>query len=644
MVFIIRLLIFVGAIVTTIFTGVESQEATQIIDCRNHTCHRMSTRNVNQHYQEHGCFCDDLCLYYNDCCWDYKPNILSGIKALTTECRSPTKHNDPVMMIISCPSDYTGSQHIINNCTKYSPDLISSIPVSGRNKQLVYRNVYCALCNGETNYIYWNQKLKCPNTTSSKDLQIDKLNYTKCSLSLQNPYPNSSHFCHESLFNSCSNSSDGKCETGKYGVVYSSSQNFYKNIHCFQCNRQVNETLTCEILPDSLTTDYTYISPSYFILINFNRGDVRLNDEKQLVSCPHGHWFDYVKGKCHHVFAFEPRSSNNKVLNCSLHRLQKHEYIMFPNQTVYRNSTKRFYDEDSYIIKNNSDVFVCHHRTRTGSLLETCLTFIGMGISLSALAFLIVVYMLMPAIWNLTGLIYLSFSISLFLAQILFLVSRYTTPQDACLSIALTIHYAFLASFFWLNVVTINVWMTVCRNPCEMMSRKGWKRFFFYSLYAWLAPLFIIIPAFLLDKHRPESKLAPGYGYNGVCWLNNNIGILLYFAVPLAIIILVNFAAYIHTAVTIYNMRKFSVQNSRKDNIKITIINAKLCLLTGITWIFGYVASLSNSKELRIVFVVLNATYGLWLAICFLTTENVFSQVKQKFRSVTQSSSTRTLT
>ena len=636
----IRLLIFIATVQTTTSTLPTIYES----DCGNHTCDSSITE-ADFHYKKHGCFCDTLCEYYNDCCWDYKGKNLSRIETPTTECRSPTKSNNPIMMIVSCPAGFNGNQSLVDNCKNDLSGLKSKIPVSGRHKQLVYRNFYCALCNGETNYTFWNQKLSCPHIKKIKNLTIDNVNFTKCFQSFQNPYPNTSHHCSEYLIKSCKNSTENNCKKRQNGVVFSNMGNFYKNIYCFQCNRIQDEELMCGYLPNekTVTTPYSF-SSSYFILIDFNRRDVRLNGRTTLHTCPHGHWFDYAKRKCRQVMDLGKSLPNTKVLNCSLEKLQKNDYVLLPNQTIYRNSTKTFYDADSYMIKNTSDVFICHLHVPNSSLLETYLTFVGMGISLSALSFLILFYMLMPAIWNLTGLIYLSFSVSLFLAQVLFLVSRNTTSQSACTSVATSMHYAFLVSFFWLNVVTVNIWLTVCRNPCEMMSRKGWKRFLSYSLYAWLAPLIIIIIALMLDKYRPDSKYAPRYGDNGICWLNNNVGVLLFFAIPLAIIILLNFAAYIHTAVTIYKMRKFSVQNSGKGNIKVIIINAKLCLLTGITWIFGYVAAVFNSKELRIVFVVLNATYGLWLAICFLTSENVFSQLKQKFRNVTQSTSTKTIT
>lgn len=641
----IRLCICVSVLLTRLFALPEANKTATPKDCGNHFCEAKEIANTNLHYKKHGCYCDDLCNYYNDCCSGYKPRTPSRIKRPKTECRSPTGYNDTIMMIVSCAADFKGSRKIVDKCQKNDADIINSLPVTGQKIQLVYRNVFCALCNGETNYTFWNTKFSCPHNLS--DLNITKVNLTECHRSLQNPYLNTSHLCSEYLVKSCRNSTTRKCETGSNGVVFSTLGVFYKNFQCFQCNKKPDEELICENLPSEkeLTTPYSFMASSYFILIDFNRRDVRLNGNSKMATCPNGHWYNYRQNRCIRILHFENNSTNDaKVLNCSLEKLKDNEYILLANQSIYRNSTNSVYDEHSYFMNNKSVVFICETKTQRGSSLEASLTLIGMCISLSALAFLILFYLLMPAIWNLSGLIYLSFSFSLFLAQILFLISRYSTPPDTCTAIAKTMHYAFLVSFFWLNVVTVNIWLTVCRDPCETISRKSWRRFFFYSLYAWLAPFLILIPAIALDKHRPNSHLAPAYGYNGVCWLNNGAGVLLFFAAPLAIIIVFNFAAYLHTAITIYRMRQFAVQHSGKGNIKIIVINAKLCLLTGITWCFGYVATAVDSQKLRIIFVILNATYGLWLAICFLSTENVFAQLKQKFRYVTQTSSTKTLT
>ena len=59
-------------------------------------------------------------------------------------------------VVTSCPRQFK-DVWVREQCGREttSDDLFYRVPVSGVQSTLVYRNYYCALCNGETNVTFW---------------------------------------------------------------------------------------------------------------------------------------------------------------------------------------------------------------------------------------------------------------------------------------------------------------------------------------------------------------------------------------------------------------------------------------------------------------------------------------------------------
>ena len=124
------------------------------------------------------CKCDHECGVFRDCCNSQLPLSCQTSSALmfepppAMECVSTfldpmidTFTNETFMMVSSCPSlanrvyiDSVDIEAIIVNCTSPIVDLP---PVTDRDSGLVYRNEYCARCNGASNLVAWQPDLAC---------------------------------------------------------------------------------------------------------------------------------------------------------------------------------------------------------------------------------------------------------------------------------------------------------------------------------------------------------------------------------------------------------------------------------------------------------------------------------------------------
>ncbi|KAF4519769.1 hypothetical protein B566_EDAN010363 [Ephemera danica] len=123
-------------------------------------------------------------------------------------------------------------------------------------------------------------------------------------------------------------------------------------------------------------------------------------------------------------------------------------------------------------------------------------------------------------------------------------------PPAACSSIAVLMHFFFLAAFFWLNAMCFNIWWTF-RDLRPMSADPGQERFRYraYSLYAWGGPLIIAGIAVLLDTLEEEftqGLMRPRFGERR-CWFYGDWEIFVFFYGPVCALLLMNLALFAAT-------------------------------------------------------------------------------------------------
>ena len=128
------------------------------------------------HHNARICFCDSHCTFYNDCCADYriycgnKQHNSFGVSQQELSCIKPNyvvlySNIYPIWVVSKCPRGQK-SEEIIQNC-EIADDLQLNIttlqnlvPVIDKNN-LIYRNEFCAKCNGIERFEYFTKIIKC---------------------------------------------------------------------------------------------------------------------------------------------------------------------------------------------------------------------------------------------------------------------------------------------------------------------------------------------------------------------------------------------------------------------------------------------------------------------------------------------------
>ncbi|XP_053380106.1 G-protein coupled receptor Mth2-like [Mercenaria mercenaria] len=205
-------------------------------------------------------------------------------------------------------------------------------------------------------------------------------------------------------------------------------------------------------------------------------------------------------------------------------------------------------------------------------------------------------YLCLKQLCNYHGNIMMNLMVSLFCAQLSFLVSfSFRNIKTACITFGISTHYFFLAAFCSMNAVGFDSFKTF--SNLLVQGSRG-TPVLLGILYCWMAPFVFVVPAVILDfADLSESPYRPQYG-NGSCWINSSKGLLTFVFIPLAVFKLMDILLYAVTAVNIANAIRQGSVLKKTQNKCTFLINLKLALIMGLTWLFSFLATSLDSSFL----------------------------------------------
>ncbi|XP_037781943.1 uncharacterized protein LOC119578431 [Penaeus monodon] len=453
-----------------------------------------------------------------------------------------------------------------------------------------------------------------------------------------------------------------KCQSYSLMMTYGSTKNIvaYKNPHCASCNfANVSQGLL-QCLQPRKRTRYNLkginnaIPPCFSVLMDFRGG--RCVEATELwdpvleichkIHC--GHLFRLVAGRCERDVEAYESLSNSSLLDssCPKRLLNLTEYVPRGDGSIFVNASKKVYAKGEFEARNDTHVLICHdvsHYAEAFGAVHQYLTLVVLSVSLVALALHIAIYMLVPRHRNLPGKNLFSLSCCLFVAHVLFLTgTRETGVHGLCVFLSCSLHYFWLASFCWMNVMSVDV----CRTFSSQLYRgdsDGGRTYLLYSLYAWTVPALVVSLALLLDWVDLLPDYRPEYATR-LCWINNRHGLALFFLLPVGAIVQENLVLFLISAYGICRQMKaaryanvrsqstkegtekktevgFSGQvaqtrHAKKERVRL-LLYVKLGVIQGLTWLTGFIAAFADIPACWYPFTVLNGLQGAFIFIFF---------------------------
>ncbi|XP_047098592.1 probable G-protein coupled receptor Mth-like 4 [Schistocerca piceifrons] len=170
-------------------------------------------------------------------------------------------------------------------------------------------------------------------------------------------------------------------------------------------------------------------------------------------------------------------------------------------------------------------------------------------------------------------------------------------PHPACTITAFVMQFSYLAAFFWLNVMCIDIALAVSRRsrPQEGSTHRERCKFLLYSGYAWGVPATICAITAAVDFSLAvptTSQLKPNIGTR-TCWFQGETAMLIYFYGPVSCVMVVNLLLFILTAVNTTvksenhgdGTQTGTIKPKKRTQRERLLMFSKIFILMGLTWV-----------------------------------------------------------
>ncbi|XP_044763947.1 G-protein coupled receptor Mth2-like isoform X7 [Coccinella septempunctata] len=328
---------------------------------------------------------------------------------------------------------------------------------------------------------------------------------------------------------------------------------------------------------------------------------------------------------------------------------RKNDFVDLIDGSLHSVSYKHPVGKDDYCLDHIDGIFralVCYVRVEENI---NPYTLVGMIISMPFLLVTFLVYALLPD-RNLHMKALMCYVINLLHAYI-FLVTIQLTDEvfedTVCAILGYCCVFFFLASFFWMNVICVDIFLGFrgFRGVPGVRSSER-KRFILYCIYAWGMSLLIVFITFMVNHFGNVGQwFYPGVAV-GQCFIRNGIPQLLYFYGPMGIIIILNVVLFTLTAMRIRRVKKDtamlkhseSKRHSDDDQQNFNLY-LKLLLAMGVNWsmeLVSWAVNLNNKAVPQYVWYLsdfCNATYGVFIFFIFVFKRNIWKQLRRRYYS-----------
>ncbi|XP_044254843.1 G-protein coupled receptor Mth2-like isoform X4 [Tribolium madens] len=308
-------------------------------------------------------------------------------------------------------------------------------------------------------------------------------------------------------------------------------------------------------------------------------------------------------------------------------------------------------ENDFYCVDDIKDkglaAFICYDRITTEATSRKIYA-AGMIISMPFLLLTFIAYALLPD-RNLHMKALMFYVINLMFSYLLLVIIQLTESQFAevtCKSLGYFCLFFFLVSFFWMNVICIDIWwgFSGLRGFTGSQKTAERKRFIFYCIYAWGMPVIHVLIVYLIDSVAKEnSVLKPDIG-NGQCFLKRGFPELLYFYGPMAILITINVVLFTITALKIRKIKRETAMLKKEDSKRHSYENdrqifnlyLKLLFAMGVNWsmeIISWAVIWAEEAPEAIWYLTdfCNAIYGVFIFFIFVFKRSIWKLLKKRY-------------
>ncbi|XP_005098380.1 uncharacterized protein LOC101853386 [Aplysia californica] len=274
-------------------------------------------------------------------------------------------------------------------------------------------------------------------------------------------------------------------------------------------------------------------------------------------------------------------------------------------------------------IESGSDYFDTWTTSGLVSIVCTC-------VSLSCLLLTFVTYVTVPTLRSGGGksIVMLTGAYILAQASYEFTIEQFENPL-LCSCFGVFIHASWLFAIFATNACTLERFYKL-RFPLSSRSFfLSQKPFFLATFYSIGMPVTIVALTIIVNQ---LTRYDLGYGSPRVCFINNSVSVVVAFAAPLGLVVLVNVCLMV---VTVWHLRRRSNfgDGSSFHNKLGLFACVRLSFVTGVTWALAFLYDVIDQEVVGYVITGLIGLQGLMFSFSMLVNSRVKDSYRQLFPS-----------
>ncbi|XP_041351186.1 uncharacterized protein LOC121370140 [Gigantopelta aegis] len=323
----------------------------------------------------------------------------------------------------------------------------------------------------------------------------------------------------------------------------------------------------------------------------------------------------------------------SNLLDCPQIDLDLDEYSLHDtNSTLSLQWLNHTLEEDDYETNGDGTIKICLKYfkpegyiskgipVREDSDAVIIVSMVCTVLSLSCLLVSFMTFCIFKPLRQIPGQNNMNLCFTLFSGQLLYLVgSGQTSIKGVCEAMGIFIHYFWLAAFCSMGICSFHMFrvFTSMRNRDDSSDRK--RKFLQYCIFVYGMPVVIVVATLVIHLIISEGRTI---GYGGrVCYLSSAAAVGLAFGVPVAATVVVNAVFFFMTIRSIRISPKLAKNKQDEEHI---LVYVKLSTLTGITWITGFIAIGTQIPALEYIFIIINASQGLFLFFSFVCNRRIY--------------------
>ncbi|XP_071115301.1 adhesion G-protein coupled receptor G6-like isoform X1 [Haliotis cracherodii] len=279
-------------------------------------------------------------------------------------------------------------------------------------------------------------------------------------------------------------------------------------------------------------------------------------------------------------------------------------------------------------VKDSYTTCACNHLTNFALLMDvyergadvseadrvalSLISYIGCGISLLCLLLTLLTYFMFRKLRrDNPSKILVNLCIALAVTNLIFLVGMqdYTFKNTiSCKAVAVMLHYFMLSALTWMAVEAFYMYLALV-----VVFKTYFTNFILKCCFiGWGLPLVVVAITLGINETENYGELA-----SGICWIRNPAFYAAFLA-PVAVILLINFAAFGLVLRQILGLSSRKLNKSDKTSTMTQLRGAMgVVILLGLTWVFAVFAIDRASVVFYYLFAITNSLQGLFIFIFY---------------------------